>query len=100
MSDAPPTRPRRWLDPRILPLLAITGLVLWLVVDRMAGVEEIEAAFRGADLRFVALALGLALVQPCSWRPSAGAWSFARWATRCPFAGACGPCSRPSPWPC
>jgi hypothetical protein len=50
---------RKWFDWRILPLLAITGLVLWLLIDRLAGTEAFAATVKSLDFRLIPLALAL-----------------------------------------
>lgn len=57
MTDAPQP-PRRLLDWRILPLLAVTVLVIWLLIRNMAGVDAFVDAVAGANWKLVAIAAG------------------------------------------
>ncbi|MFW6050959.1 MAG: lysylphosphatidylglycerol synthase transmembrane domain-containing protein [Myxococcota bacterium] len=43
-----PAPPRRFIDWRILPPLAVTAVVLWLLVDRVAGAGALLETVRGA----------------------------------------------------
>lgn len=46
-------------DWRILPMLGITGLVVWVLVSQIAGVQDFEETLRNADWRWVGVAIAL-----------------------------------------
>lgn len=57
-------------DWRILPMLAITGLIVWVLVAQLAGVENFGATLAAADWNwvFVAIALMVVAIWAASYR--------------------------------
>jgi len=49
-------------DWRILPMLGVTGLVVWVLVSQIAGVQDFEKTLRQADWRWVGVAVGLMFI--------------------------------------
>ena len=49
-------------DWRILPLLAITGLVIWVLVSQLAGLENFVDTLKNADWRWVGVSVALMCV--------------------------------------
>lgn len=49
-------------DWRILPLLALTGLVVWVLVSQIAGTQDFQETLVRADWKWVSAAVGLMIV--------------------------------------
>ena len=60
MTEGP--RPQKLLDWRIIPLLAVTALVVWLLIHSMAGVDAFVDTVAGARWSYVALAVAAVFV--------------------------------------
>ncbi len=55
----------RFFDWRILPLLAITAAVLYVLVDQAAGMADFTETLKTADATYIGLAFGILVAQIC-----------------------------------
>jgi uncharacterized protein (TIRG00374 family) len=62
VTDAPaPVRPR-WFDWRVIPVAAVTALFIWVLIRKLAGVDEVYDAIDGAQWELGLVAVALLLV--------------------------------------